>query len=127
MATSQHALPVTLTAGSAISIYRFVAVAADGKVDHVGSANGRGDGVAAAAAAADGDSVPVITNAGSIVKVEAGAAVTRGALVASDNVGRAIDGTDAGGNFRMGIALQAASAAGEIIEVLFQGPSEYDA
>lgn len=48
--------------------------------------------------------------------VEAGAAVTAGAKVASDASGRAV--TQAGTAESAGIALQAALAAGDLIEVL---------
>lgn len=48
--------------------------------------------------------------------VEAGAAVTLNATVKSDASGRAIDWITSGA--KVGIALQAASAAGQMIEVL---------
>ena len=48
--------------------------------------------------------------------VEAGAAVAQGAKVASDAAGRAI--TQTGTAETAGIAMQAATAAGELIEVL---------
>ena len=51
-----------------------------------------------------------------VVKVVAGAAVAVGANVQSDTTGRAI--TAATGDYSLGEALEAASAAGEIIAVL---------
>lgn len=59
----------------------------------------------------------VVTNNGCRVEVEAGAAVTVGADVASDAQGRVI--AAATGDAILGKALTAASAAGEIAEVLF--------
>jgi hypothetical protein len=117
MATFQRLGTVSVIAGSAVSLYRFVALAADGKFDHVGSAQGRADGVAAQAAAADGDAFAMQPLDGSIMKVEAGAPVTRGAQIASDNVGRVIDHVTTAGNHILGVALDAAGAAGEIIRV----------
>ena len=51
-----------------------------------------------------------------VSKVVAGAAVAQGAKVTTDNQGRAA--TWATGNHLMGYALNAASAAGEVIEVV---------
>ena len=124
MATSQGSRNLSVVAGSAVTIYRFVALAADGKYDHVGSAQGRADGVAAEGVAADGDVFPMAMPNGAIVKVEAGAATTRGAQVASDNVGRAIDHVTTAGNYILGTFLDAAGAAGEIVRVQFTGPHQ---
>jgi hypothetical protein len=119
MATYQSCKTVSVLAGSAVTIHRFVALAADGKYDHVASAQGRADGVAAEGVAAEDDVFPMAVPDGAIVKVEAGAAVTRGAQVASDNVGRVIDHVTTAGNYILGTALDAASAAGEVIRVQF--------
>lgn len=120
MATYQGVQTVSRTAGSAISIYRFVAFASgDSKYDHVGSTDGRMDGISAEGVAADGDVFPMILPNGAICKVEAGALVAVGATVASDNAGRAITATSGAGNWTAGIALTAAAAAGEIIEIQF--------
>lgn len=51
-----------------------------------------------------------------VVKVVAGAAVTRGVEVQSDTTGRAIAATT--GDVPLGTALEAAAAAGDIIAVL---------
>ena len=48
--------------------------------------------------------------------IEAGAAISAGATVKSDASGRAITWATAGA--RMGVALEAATAAGQLIEVL---------
>lgn len=75
-------------------------------------------------ASASGDTVaiPVALLDGAIVEVEAGAAVTRGAPVAAAgtllDAGRA-DDTAAGAAVRhLGTALDAATAAGEVIRVI---------
>lgn len=118
MATSQNIQLVSREAGSAVSIYRFVVLAAgDGKYDH-SAAQGAIDGVAAHAAA-DTEALAMVIPNGAIVKVEAGAAVARGATVASDATGRVITAVSGVGNFRGGKALDAAAAAGEIIRVQF--------
>lgn len=65
--------------------------------------------------------VSVVTNNGCRVEVEAGAAVTVGADIASDAEGRAIVASaTAPGDAILGVALTAAAAAGEVVEVLFQ-------
>lgn len=58
-----------------------------------------------------------------ISKVYAGAAVAAGAEVMSDATGRAITASAAAGANRViGVALEAAAAAGEVISVLLIGP-----
>lgn len=126
MARAENVQTLSAQAGAAVSIYRFVQLQADGKFDMVGSAQGRMDGVSAEAAAADLDIFAMAQLSG-IMKVEAGAAVAVGAVIASDASGRAITSVDDGGNFACGVALTAASAAGEIIEVLLTGLYERDA
>lgn len=124
MATADSIKTITVTAGAAVPIYRFVQLQSDGKFDPVGTAQARADGISAQAAAADLDVFAMAIPDGSKMKVEAGAAVSVGAEIASDNVGRAIAKVAAVGNFRHGVAMTAAGAAGEIIEILFQAPSE---
>lgn len=68
--------------------------------------------------------IAVVTNNGCRVEVEAGAAVAVGADIGSDAEGRAISAVATNPIF--GKALTAASAAGEIVEVLFQ-PAGRDA
>lgn len=122
MATFQRLNPITVVAGSAITLYRFVAMASDGEYDHVAAAQGRADGVSCQAAIAQGDAVSIQPLDGCIMKVEAGAATTRGAQVASDNQGRAIDHVSTAGNHILGVFLDAAGAAGEIVRVqLYRG------
>lgn len=122
MATHQNLNPLTVIAGSAVSLYRFVALASDGKYDHVAGAQGRADGVSCQAAVADGDAFSMQPLNGAIMKVEAGAAVTRGAQVASDASGRVIDHVSTAGNHILGVALDACSNAGEIVRIqLYRG------
>lgn len=117
MASSQNVEIFSGVAGSAVTAYRFVVRAADLAYDHVAGAQGDMDGVAAETVAA-GVELPVAAmKSGSILKVEAGAAVALHATVASDASGRAITAVSGAGNFEAGKALDAASAAGEIIRV----------
>ena len=116
MSQSNQLNAVTLIAGSAVSIYRYLAVAADGKVDHAGAA-GVVHGMSGDSADADRDALTVVLPMG-IMKMEAGAAVTRGAQQASDSTGRTVDHSNGAGNYITGVALDAAAGAGEIIRVL---------
>lgn len=105
-------------AGTAITKFRFVVLAADGQMDHVGTAQSISpDGVSAGEQATVGGVFPYASMDGGKMKVEAGAAVAVGALVASDNVGRGITFVDAAGNIACGRALTIANNAGEIFEV----------
>jgi hypothetical protein len=122
MATANLIETLPVTAGAVVRLYRFIALQADGKYDEAG-AQGRADGVSAGAAAADGDLIAMALMRGRM-KLEAGAAVSVGDLVASDAQGRAITKVATAGNFLLGVAEQAASAAGEVIEVLLHSPSE---
>lgn len=122
MATAELVQTLSATAGSVVSLYRFVALAADGKYDHAG-ADARADGVAAEAAAADADTFAMALMSGRM-KLEAGAAVSVGDEISADSVGRAVTKTASAGNFLLGVAEEAASAAGEVIQVLLHSPSE---
>lgn len=107
----------TVLAGTAILIYRFIIEAADGNHDHSGAGKDA-DGVSAEAQATVGKSLPMaMMNAGGVMKVEAGAAVTLLSDVQSDSVGRAIDHVSSVGDYRLGKALDAAAGAGVIIRV----------
>lgn len=118
MATAQNVELISGEAGSAVTIYRFVVRAADGQYDHVGTAQTEMDGVAAESQSVVGGAFPIAAmKSGSILKVEAGAAVSLHATVASDNVGRAITAVSTAGNWEAGKALDAASGAGQIIRV----------
>jgi hypothetical protein len=112
--------PLTVSAGSAIAIYRYVALAADGKFDKVTTNLLVPMGVSGSDAAADEDAFPMDLLVG-IVKVEAGAATTVGAQQMSDSTGRTIDLVTGASKYVTGVALDAAGAAGEIIRVLSTG------
>lgn len=96
--------------------FRFLTVDSNGRIAQNTSAGGDVAGVLQD----DPDAIdrPGAVMTSGITKVEAGAAVTRGGVVMSDNVGRAVDATAT--NKGVGIALDAASAAGEIISVLLK-------
>lgn len=118
MATFQRLNPLSVIAGAAVRLYRFVQLQSDGKYDEVSVAQSRADGVAQQAAAADGDVFSMEPcNGGGVTKLEAGAAIAAGALVASDNQGRVITHVTTAGNHILGTAREAAGAAGEIIAV----------
>lgn len=114
--SNQNANAVSLTAGAAIAQGRFVKVSTGGKVIQAAAGTDEVVGVALEASAADLDVIPCAKYDGGIVEVEAGAAVTVGADVASDSVGRAV--AAATGNAIAGWALSGAGAAGEFIKVL---------
>lgn len=120
MARAENVQTLSGIAGEVLPIYRFVQLQADGKFDLVGVADTRADMVTAEAAAADGDLLALQPCASpTIMKVEAGAAVSVGDLVASDATGKAKTAAAAAtGQYSMGVAMTAASADGEIIEVL---------
>lgn len=113
--SNQNVNALTLVAGAAIAANRFVKVSG-GKVIQAAAATDEAVGVSLDSAAADLDVLPCAKYDGGIVEVEAGAAVSAGADVTSDTVGRAVAaGT---GNAINGWALSAAGAAGEFIKVL---------
>ncbi len=114
----------TVKAGTTIAIYRFIIEDADGNHDHSG-AGADADGVSAEAQSTVGGALSMaMMNAGGVMKVEAGAAVTLLSDVQSDSVGRCIDHVSSVGDYRLGKALVAAAAAGVIIPI--QLKSELD-
>lgn len=115
MSVYENCKAVTVKAGTAVLIHRFVALASDGMVDHVASAQGDADGVAGESQATVGNPLAMVLLDGGLAKLEAGAAVAVGALIASDASGRAITWVDAVGNKCLGRAHSAAAAAGEVI------------
>lgn len=123
MARAENVQTISATAGEALAIYRFVHLMADGKFDYVDTTDNRADGVTAEAAGADLDTFALVPcGQPCVMKVEAGEAISVGDRVAAEGgTGRAMVASAAGaGLFTMGGALTAASAAGEIIEVLLQ-------
>jgi len=123
MARAENVQTISATAGEALAIYRFVHLMADGKFDYVDTTDNRADAVTAEAAAADGDTIAVAPcGQPAIMLVEAGEAIAVGDRIAAEGgTGRAMVASAAGaGLFTMGSALTAASAAGEVVEVLLQ-------
>lgn len=106
---SRPVLTLTVTAAGAIGANRFVTAAGA-----QAGADANAIGVARTAAAVAGDRIPV--DVLGTASVEAGAAITAGATVKADAQGRAIPWATAGA--RLGVALEAATAAGQLIEVL---------
>ena len=123
MATAEAIKTISVTAGSVVSLYRFLQLAADGKVDHCG-VDARADGVAAEAAAADGDLMAMALMGGKM-KVEASAALTVGALVGSDATGKAKAAGTTVNNYSLGVVVTASAADGDIIEVLLHSPDRH--
>jgi len=112
MAQMKALLVQTFNANGAInSKFRFLVFTAEYTVGLAG-AGARAIGVNIDTAPSAGRGLAVVTQG--TVKVEAGAAVAAGALVAPDATGRAITAT--GGAQYSARALQAATAAGDIIE-----------
>jgi len=105
---------ISLDAASAVTQYDFVKMTSTGA-----AACGDGElaiGVALAAAAANA-SLPVQIDGIAIVK--ASGAIAKGAVVASDANGEATS-TLATGDYEVGIALEAATAAGDRISILLK-------
>lgn len=119
MATSQAVKTISGEAGSAVTIYRLVTLAADGQMDHVADETEKPAGVAAESVATVGQALPVAIPNGAIVKLEAGAAVAVGAELqaAGTGTGQAITHVSAAGAYKVGTAMTAAGGIGEIIEV----------
>lgn len=105
-------------AGAAIAPYRIVKFSAADTVIQSTAAADSHVGVVSEVGPANGERTEV--HVYGAVLVEAGAAVSLGALVTADSVGRGIAAAPAAGaNARhIGIALEAASAAGDVIRVL---------
>lgn len=105
---SKAILTLTVAATGTIAANRFITPAgaqAGADVNTLGVAN---------TAAVSGDKIPA--DILGTTTVESGAAVTAGATVKSDASGRAINWATSGA--KVGIALEAATAAGQFIEVL---------
>ncbi len=109
-------------AQAAINPFRIVRLGtADGTVTLATAATDLIIGVVADVGPAAGERCDVVH--AWIAFTEAGAAITRGALVTSDAVGRAVTAAPAAGvnNRVLGLALESAVAAGDVIRVLVQG------
>lgn len=117
MAYEQSLMNVTAKAGSAINKYYFMelSTSVEGQVDEANAATDKAYGVSQQSADAAGDSVDVMITG--ITKVVAGAAISLGDYVGPSSAGKAVTKSVPGQRAR-GIALQAASADGDIISIL---------
>lgn len=119
MAYDESVRSVTMVAGSAVTPYRFLALAATGKVDHVASAGVMPDGVALEAASGVDKTLPMGLPDGCVVKVECGGTLARGDKVESNASGQAITFPATVGHVSCGVALEA-GVASRIISILFK-------
>ncbi len=106
------------TAGGAINPYRIVRLSAADTVVQAAAATEGLFGVNSDLAIVSGERVEVMTDG--IAFVEAGAAVTISSLITADASGRGVTAAPGAGvnNRVIGVALDAASAAGDVIRVL---------
>lgn len=126
MSIQQTMRILSAVASGALAIYRFVTFDANGQVAYP-TAQGAVSGVTQEAVDAQGKVFPIALQDGALVKVEAGAAVTKGAEVSTDATGRVIPIGAVNGNLKHGIALEAAGAAGEIITIQFAARGQINA
>jgi len=111
---------VPVEAGSAITIRRFISIAADGQADHVGTAQAAADGISAETQATAGREIAMNIPDGGFYEVESGVALAIGADVASNNAGKAIAWVDAAGNACLGkVVAQASAADGDVVTIQF--------
>ena len=115
---SNPLLMKAFTAGGAISPYRLVRFSAADTVVQAAAATESMFGVNTDLTIVSGERVEVLVQG--IAWVEAGAAITLGGLVTADSLGRGVVAAPAAGvnNRHVGIALDAAVAAGDQIRVL---------
>ena len=108
----------TFTAGAAIAKGEFVKISS-GKVVKASAATDVCVGVATDSAAAEGDLVPVqLLTSGDTALVKAGGAVSQGGTVTCVGTTVATAGT-----LQYGIALEAATASGQLIECIVGLPA----
>ncbi len=102
----------------AVRARRFVVVGSNGQVSEVATSGGTANAVTLEPSL-NGDTNRISCGAinGGKLDIEAGAAIPAGTRIMSDAQGRAITATGAAARVQ-GITLQAATAAGEIIEFL---------
>ena len=125
MATSNAVTAITLIAGADLSAnqFRFVDVNSSGQTVRTSAAGQRIVGVQLdkageiTSAAGEASEVAIM----GVVKIVAGAAFAAGVEVKSDDEGRAISAaTEVNNHYAAGIALEAATAAGQVISVLMR-------
>jgi hypothetical protein len=110
---------ISAEVGSAVLPYRFVNFAADGQVDYSSAAQGRVDGISMEDGDTKGKVIPVAIPDGAIVKITASAAITKGAEIGTTNAGKAVTLGSSNGNRSYGVALEAATADGDVISMQF--------
>lgn len=115
---SNPLLMKAFTAGGAIGPYRIVRIASADTVEQAAAVANALIGVNTDLTIVSGERVEVAVQG--IAWVEAGAAITIGSLVTTDSVGRGVAAAPAAGtnNRHVGVALDAAVAAGDQIRVL---------
>jgi hypothetical protein len=107
-------LVLNYTSGAAVAANRIVKLASDTTVTQGAAAADALIGVTnELAATASGQSLDIVM--GGVAEIEAGGSITRGALITSDTVGRAVTATE--DNRVIGVALKSASTS-DIIPVL---------
>ena len=111
-------IKTTMQAGGNYSAnqYHFVVTASDGQIDPVAAAGGAADGILYDKPDAAGKAASVVIFG--VARVKAGVAIAVGQEVASDASGKAK--ASATGNRVLGRALEASSADGDIIKILFR-------
>lgn len=115
MSASQNVRLMNGLASSAVTIYRFVVRDGD-NFAMVSGAQGEADGVAAESQATVGASFPVALLDQAILKIELGASLSAGAVVASDASGKAIAAVSGAGNYRLGKLLDG-GVSGDIVRL----------
>lgn len=118
MAYTESSRSITAIVGSAITKNRFVSIAADGQIDHAGTAQGNVDGVSGMTEATVGETVPMNLPDGGVVKIELGATLAVGALVATSTTGTAIAAGSVAGNIAWGKLLEA-GVSGDVVAMQF--------
>ena len=113
----------TFTAGAAVSAHALVKLSSGKVVHNTATATDDPVGIAEYAAAADGDDLAVrLINTDGTVEIVAAGAITSGAVVYAADAGKVQALPAAAATYRqIGIALEAAGADGDIIEILPYG------
>ena len=117
---SNHILIKSFTAGAAINAFRIVKFSAAETVVLAAAATDNLLGVCGDVSPAAGERCDTVLTG--ITMVEAGAAIAIGSFVTSDAVGRCVLAAPAAGvnNRVVGVNLDAASAAGDVVRVLLE-------
>lgn len=117
MAYQESCKSISVVAGSTVAAGRFLVGASDGQYDHAGTAQTIVDGISGMAGSA-GETIPMTVPDGGIALVTAGDTITVGALIATDNVGRAIPAGTTAGDIAIGRAVTA-GVVGNTISIQF--------